>query len=89
MSALRKCALALSIVGVVAISSGAASAALLGPLRIAGANSLASKTTVPVAQRQKSAARFHCQGGCPQPPPAPQPPPGSSGPTPGGVGRPR
>jgi hypothetical protein len=87
MSALSKCALALLIM--VAIPAAAASAAPLSSLRIPGANGLANKTTTLIAQKQKSAARFHCNGGCSQPPPAPQPPPGSSGPTPGGVGRPR
>jgi hypothetical protein len=89
MSTLGKCALALSIVSSVAMSTGAASAALLGPLPIAGAKGLVSKTTTPIVQRQKSAARYHCNGGCPQPPPAPGPPPGSAGPFPGGGDKPR
>ena len=89
MSALHKCAFALLIVSMVAVSTGAASAALLGSPRIAGANGLVGKTTTLIAQKQKSASRYQCKGGCPQPPPAPPPPEGGPGPTPGGVGKTR
>jgi len=77
----------LSIIGLIAIPTGAASAALLGSPLTAGAKSFESKTTTLVVLRQKSAARASCKGGCPQPPPAPPPPDGGSGPFPGGSGK--
>lgn len=83
MSVVRKCALALSTVSMVAIATGAASAAPLGSLRIAGANSLVSKVASHSLQKQKA---YHCQGGCPQPTPPPPPPEGGNGPVPGGDG---
>ena len=83
MSTIRKCSLALSIISVAATTTGAASAAPLGSLRIAGANSIVSTTATHNARVQK---QFHCQGGCPQPTPPPPPPEGGNGPIPGGDG---